>query len=382
MPTHRLTLGPTPHIDISACGGHLEIRGSARENAVLESTSPNFEVDTREGDVLIVSPDASCTLRVPEGSSLTIGRVAGNCRLKDVNGVVSVGQVEGSCSLRRVGPLRIEWVQGELRVRDVQGSLAVGHVNGHFSLRDVSGPVTAERIDGHFYGHNIPSGMRIDHLAGNLALRTDFDPESVYELKVEGNADFSVPDDANVRFTIEAGGRIGVDKDPALSVSAGQRTIIFGDGSASVYVKSGGNVHLKRWNFYTSNQEYPFTFDDFSAHLDDVFAQIDAQFSTIEPTLHGLPDQVRSRVARKLDKARRRMEDAQRRVEEAVRSAARDVGDSNIHFASVNLGLAGGLGGAEPVSEQERLAVLQMLEEGKITVQEAEQLLAALEGRS
>jgi hypothetical protein len=34
----------------------------------------------------------------------------------------------------------------------------------------------------------------------------------------------------------------------------------------------------------------------------------------------------------------------------------------------------------DPVSNEERLMILQMLEEKKITLQEAEQLLAALEG--
>jgi hypothetical protein len=34
----------------------------------------------------------------------------------------------------------------------------------------------------------------------------------------------------------------------------------------------------------------------------------------------------------------------------------------------------------EPVSEQERLLILQMLEQGTITVEEAERLLSALEG--
>jgi hypothetical protein len=68
-------------------------------------------------------------------------------------------------------------------------------------------------------------------------------------------------------------------------------------------------------------------------------------------------------------------------VEETVRSVERDVGDRHVHIAAVDFDLPNSLRGAQPVTEQERLTVLQMLEEGKITVQEAEQLLAALEGR-
>ncbi|MGE5222970.1 MAG: SHOCT-like domain-containing protein, partial [Omnitrophica WOR_2 bacterium] len=37
---------------------------------------------------------------------------------------------------------------------------------------------------------------------------------------------------------------------------------------------------------------------------------------------------------------------------------------------------------AEPVSEDERMLILKMLEEKKISAEEAEQLLSALEGKS
>jgi hypothetical protein len=36
---------------------------------------------------------------------------------------------------------------------------------------------------------------------------------------------------------------------------------------------------------------------------------------------------------------------------------------------------------AEPVSDEERMLILRMLEQGKISVADAEQLLAALEGK-
>ena len=80
-----------------------------------------------------------------------------------------------------------------------------------------------------------------------------------------------------------------------------------------------------------------------------------------------------------LDAARRKMVDAQRRVEQTMRSASRDLGSAEW---SVNVNLGNSQKPSEPISEQERLMILQMLEEGKISVAEAQKLLAALEGRS
>jgi transposase len=95
------------------------------------------------------------------------------------------------------------------------------------------------------------------------------------------------------------------------------------------------------------------------------------------PALDALPHKVRSRVSRKLEAARQRVEDAQKHVTKTVVSAQRDLGEQGWDAAPDT-----GLRRSEPVVEEERMAVLQMLEQGKITVQEAEKLIAALEGKA
>jgi hypothetical protein len=71
------------------------------------------------------------------------------------------------------------------------------------------------------------------------------------------------------------------------------------------------------------------------------------------------------------------VEDAQKSVSKTVVSAQRDLGDQGWGTPP-----ADGIQRSEPIAEQERMAVLQMLEQGTITVQEAEMLISALEGKS
>ena len=80
------------------------------------------------------------------------------------------------------------------------------------------------------------------------------------------------------------------------------------------------------------------------------------------------------RLERKLESARRRAEMKARAAERAARDRRRrpetyDWSPPKVEMVS------------QPVSDNERLMVLQMLEQKQITLEQAEQLLAALEGR-
>ena len=80
-----------------------------------------------------------------------------------------------------------------------------------------------------------------------------------------------------------------------------------------------------------------------------------------------------------------KIEAAMRRAEAKARAAevrARR-GQANVHLGRWNWDVSphGPVQTTAPVSDDERLAVLKMLQEKKITLEEAEKLLAALEGK-
>jgi hypothetical protein len=75
----------------------------------------------------------------------------------------------------------------------------------------------------------------------------------------------------------------------------------------------------------------------------------------------------------------RKLEAAQRRAERRARAAERAARDRRRRPEPPDTVPTPK---QEPVSDEERMMILQMLEQGKVTPEEAEQLLAALEGRS
>lgn len=102
----------------------------------------------------------------------------------------------------------------------------------------------------------------------------------------------------------------------------------------------------------------------------------------------GLGGHISDRVERATERAQRSVERQQRRTEDRLRQAEKKVERVRAR-TGVDLGRwlwrrrGGTIGGDpsnEPVSADERMAILRMLQDKKITSAEADQLLAALEG--
>jgi hypothetical protein len=81
------------------------------------------------------------------------------------------------------------------------------------------------------------------------------------------------------------------------------------------------------------------------------------------------------------EKMQRKLEAARRRAERKARAAERAARDRRRRPESYKYSPPKSVPAQEPVSDEERLMILEMLEQGKISIDEAEQLLSALEGK-
>ena len=88
------------------------------------------------------------------------------------------------------------------------------------------------------------------------------------------------------------------------------------------------------------------------------------------------------KIRRAQEKMNRKLEAARRRAEMKARAAERAARDRRRRPEPPTWVTSPTKPVSEPVSDEERLMILQLLEQGKVTTDEAEQLLAALEGKS
>jgi hypothetical protein len=378
MPSKRLNLGATPHLIIERCGGNLDVRGWDRDETLIETSGMETTIVPEETGAVLATED-NCAIRLPDGGSFSISLLDGDLRVKDIRGAVSASQVGGSASIRRAGPVTLGSVDGQFSAREVQ-SLNTERIGGHASIRDISDPISIGAVGGSLAGRDIPGGLHLEHVGGNVEIRTDCRPETQYRFQAGGSVEFSVPGNADVRFLVNAAGAVRADN-AFQRVDEGKQAIFtLGGGSAIVEIQAGGSIRLRQRGYYgPDDQEFPLDMDAFSEQFEDAFGQLDIQFGNIEKQMDLIPPQVRGHVSRKLDAARRRMHDAQKRVVQTMQSAQRDFNIED--WSGVTADLTRGRSRSEPVSEQERLMILQMLEDGKISVTEAQKLLDALEGR-
>ncbi len=380
MPIEKLNLGPTPHLIVS-CQADLDVRGSDREDTRLESDTPPLEVTPSEGGIAVNSL-GDCIIRMPRGGSLDIREVLGSLRIKEVSGSITIGSVRGSCYVRQIQSMRLLSALGEVRIREVQGSISLDTVSGSLTLRDVAGPISIGEVRGEFLARNVPAGIEIGHIKGNLALRTTFNPETVSRFTVGGSATFHLSTEASVRFLIPLGQPVHLDRCLTPVVEGEQQVVTVGAGQAIVHVSALGGVWIRLHGDFDMDGDTAFALAavaDVTEHLAELTAELEAQTNLLSSHSTGISDRVRRQVEQRLSAARRQVEAAQRRVEREIGRASRDFGRRGL---SISMKIEGERGQeAEPASEQERLLILQMLEQGKITVEQAQELLAALENR-
>jgi hypothetical protein len=146
-----------------------------------------------------------------------------------------------------------------------------------------------------------------------------------------------------------------------------EKVMTLGNGSAKITLNAGGNVRV------SNRVEAGESADEFGN-----FAGINMDFS-------GLGDHISRHVEQATRRAQRKVEEAQRRIEQKTREVERrsrrirgglEIGRWNWDLTPKGVPVPP----SEPVSDEERMSILKMLQEKKITAEEAERLLTALEG--
>jgi DUF4097 and DUF4098 domain-containing protein YvlB len=340
-----------------------------RLDIILESVSASFHVIEVDETAAVDELNEDCSIQMPEQGHLRIGSVTGELTLKGILGTTEVEHLAMDCIARHTGSLSISSIAGDVHVRHAATAVTLGTVNGHVTLRDIDAPVSITYVAGNFWGRNLQAGLHIEQVNGDVALHTDFAPNSSFQLATSGSVLLRVPSSANVRIAIPHQTAIEADESLKIVTEGEQRIVVMGTGNADVRIIRASSVRIRSDETCDMECDCNFAFEgDIDAYMTDVSAKIDAQISQIEARLNDLPGRVRTRVERKLEAAQRKVESALRETEQATYHFESRYGDQIVYAPP-----------REPVSEEERLTILRMLERGTISVQEAENLLAALE---
>jgi hypothetical protein len=402
---------PTPHVTVERCGGDLSILAADTPQVLVGLSRDDGDIQ-REGETLRVRSGGDCKITCPPGASITIEQVGGDLGAQGLEGTLAVQSVGGDVSLRGAGVVTIQSAAGDVSARDIAGDFRIESIRGDLEVRRVAGQFIAANVGGDVSARALGHGFDVS-AACDMSLEADIQAGETYRARAGCDLTLRVPVGASARFKLSAGGEIG----RRIELSEWQGNSHTGQGSmgkgeANVELAAGGDLMLLPARF-KGDEDFGFNFDaidsqieakmeQFERDLDSKMANLNEQIARMA-TVGAADLEVRlsrastERTARHAERAaehaRRQAEhaaararrQAERAAERARRRAERS---SRWHAAHVHVDIpprgatrpSAPPKPAAPVTEAERLMILRMLEERKISVEEAGHLLDALEG--
>lgn len=430
MSQQTIPTSAAPEISIDQIGGDLTVKGWERSEVMARSSSSDMIKLVDIDDVLHLSCDTNCEVRLPSGASIHLGTAHGNARFRLLDDPLKAETVHGSLYLHNVSEVDADTIYGDLIARKVAGGLRTSTVHGNVIARSIHGSCELDQVMGNLDLRDIDGNLIVAQCQGNARLRLSMIGGNNYELKAEGNVHCRIPSGADIKLLLSSDGEAISVKLPGQSKRYQQQEVelTLGNGSATLSITAGGNIHLgtsEEGGEEEASADFE-EFERFSEEFSEQFsrqmeaqieAQIEAQMEAMTRQLNeqlasfstkfGKPGLSPEETERIMEKARARSERAaaqaqdkvrraqervtreqermERRFEERARSESQRAREShggfNFRWNMPPRPPVTPTPPAAPVSEEERLSILRMLEQKKISIDEAEMLLSALEGK-
>jgi len=339
---------------------------------------------------------------VPAGLAVRLEHAGGDALLSGLRGRLEIQKVSGDLMIDDCAQVDLASTSGNLTVRKISGALTVQRVGGDLSGEELSGGLLVESAGGDIAVQVLSGPVRL-RSGGDIKLNLPQNSADEVTLKAGCSVELLLREDAGARLDLSSGGHdISIEVGGySASIESASHLMTLGDGARSIYARAGGDVDV--------NAE-PWDEDGISDTIDEGMNNWEERKQRLNfgrGDWGGCEERIRART-----------EEAARRAEERVREAMERVERQNRHREDLfsRLGINFGFNwpappvppappappmppapeplaaekpsapAAEPVaadsgaSTDERTLVLKMLQEHKITIEEAEQLLASLEG--
>lgn len=370
--SRTISAGKTPKIRVDSIGGELSVVGWDGD-ILIKGDEDEFTLEQKDEEITL-SCGSDLALRVPKGATFEFGNIGGDASVRGVQGSIDLANIGGDLSIRDAGSVTIGNIGADFSLRNAKGDLHIKNVGGDVSIRDVDGNVMLDSVGNDLALRGARGDIKVN-VGEDVIVYLDPKADGGYSFVAGDDILFVLPPDANATLTLQ-GDQIDIDL-PGVEPDedATERVVVMGDGSAKISLSAGGDVRV-------SNREDA---GDYAEEFGN-FAGMNFDFS-------GFGERISRQVQRATERASKRAAEATRRAEEAVRRAERTAerharrGRVGLEIGRWNWDIKGTprpptppAPPAEPVSDDERMAILKMLAEKKITAEQAEQLLSALEG--
>lgn len=404
MQTQTIPTNAAPVILVHSIPGDLRVAGWDRNELMVKTDGDTLDV-TAEADPILITCDEDLILYLPRGANLKVESVAGDASLQAIGGAVELGQVSGDLTIHDLGTVTLAGISGDSSMRDVSG-LHAGTIDGDFTLRGCSGDCIVASVGSDASIRDVAGSVEIPSIGSDLYLRKADGPVNVSAgadivlflephagLEYHANAGddllLRLPPEASAVLHLTGGSPDSVRVDfPNVKLYKECETcdVTLGAGEAQLYLVAGDDLVV------TSQADQWDSAADFGVGMKDSGNWDFPPFPPIPPLPPDFSERINRRVQAAMERSQTRLEAANRRAEAAMHRAEARARAAEVRArrgsAKVNIGrwkwdltAQGSDQTDQAVSDEERLTILRMLKEKKISLEDAERLLAALEGK-
>lgn len=393
-------------------------------NIEVKKVGSDARFRSLEGKIVIGTVGTDLMLR--DVGSAQVDTIGSDFSARRVREQLSVNKVGSSALVQDAGPTDLQIIGNQLIAKRVRGNLKVTRVGSSVVVGDIDGQVTFDDIGGTLHLQEVSGG--ISAKSGGAAT-IDFSPVSwqAYAIQAAGNIRCQVPADTNAEFDINCGGQRIRIKTPegTQTIKESSHKLTIGDGGAQVKLAAGGSVNIiSQGTGLDDVESFEVDFGSeigslaeeiaeqatqhIEAHMELLDEQLNTQMAGLSASLgfSGMSEERMQELQERLEKAKeraahraerasqraqekmeRKIAAAQRKAERKARAAAAREARKKRKRSKYNrpdvivTPPPVRSESKEPVGEEERMMILQMLQDKKISVEQAETLLSALEGR-
>jgi hypothetical protein len=399
----RLRIPVQATLTIGALNGDGQIR-NVRGALTIDRVNGDLRIQN-VGPVTIQAVEGDLSTK-NVGGEFTAQRVSGDVSATNIAGTITLAEVMGDASLAAIqNDARLATVKGDVMVRgvgavtvgDIRGDLSINQARGDVNVQVVAGDADIRRIGGGCYIADVRGDLSLAAIDGDIQAQASDDislrlipyPERSYQIVAGDDLTCRLPVGAQARLEITYGGELRGRKIDLPEQTGDKAAILtLGEGGPTVHLKAGRNMTLiGSESGWEENEMYgPDVAVEFSLRAGEfarrivgqVEAQLDAVSRQIDEKLADLGnggDEIEIRVQ---DKVQHAMSQVEKKISDAMRQAERRAERESRRSRTWSASPPPAKPKRPPVSDEERMLILRMVEEGKISVEQAEQLLAAL----
>lgn len=366
--------GSASKVLLKAVDGDLRVTGWDRDEVAAKTDGDVLDMLMGAKEITITC-DSDLILSIPRRLALDLLAVSGDTDLRELPGGISVRSIEGDLSLRMVGAVSVGTAMGDVDVRNcadfsadvIESDFSLRDGSGNLAVRSVQGDVSLNNINGNVSLGSVSGDLFVRGVSGNLSAHAEEDAVmylqplegNAINVEAEGDILLHMPAKTNAAMSLEADDAEDIYVEmPGLEKSDGSnpRAVMLGtEPRAAIRLKSEGDLRI------TSRES-------------DWASAAEFDFGGSWP----LPADFNERINHTVQHATRQAEAAIRRVDQRFGGRSARGQSASFNFPSSGRGPSAPV--AEPVSDEERMTVLRMLEEKKISAEDAEKLLSALGG--